>query len=58
MPSVLHRPYRAAFKERTQHHLNAPSCVYSENGTFCLAVGEEKSAFWLPNHLQQCLVTL
>lgn len=52
--SVLLRAYRAAFKV-IQHHLNAPSCVCSENGRSVLNSGTGEICFLVGNSLTAML---
>lgn len=44
MPSVLPTAYGVVLREVIQHHLNAPSCVCSENGK---SVHRRESCFYL-----------
>lgn len=53
--SVLLRAYRTAFKEWIQHHLNAPSCVCSENGRSVLNSGTGEICFLVGNCLTAML---
>jgi len=55
MLGVLLRAYRTAFKEQIQHHLNAPSCVCSENGRSLLNSGTGEICFLVAKSLTAML---